>query len=156
VQVIDDQHDRTPSSQVFEDAEDELEQPTLGGGAGQGRAGGVAGTELGQEKAQLGPKASNRLFECGAPRPADQAAQGVDHRPVGQAAVAQVDAAATQHRGSCITGAPVQELRHQPGLSDPALPAHDQRRRLARHRPGQGVVQPGQLFGPAHELETRP
>ena len=118
VEVLDDEQDRRPGGQSLQDAEQQLEQATLGrtdaqAGGGSSATGPRSGRSRASSDAAL---AEHGLQFVGRDSP-DQPAQRLDHRGVRQRAVTEHDAAAEQHVDA-VGPRQLGELGHQPCLAD--------------------------------------
>ena len=77
-------------------------------------------------------------------------AQGVDHGQIGQADVAQLDTAASQHPRPA-PARPLGERQQQAGLAHPGVAGHQHHLRAAPLGPFQHRIEPVQLGRPADE-----
>jgi hypothetical protein len=145
VEVLDHEEDGRPRGEPLEDAEEQLEHPALGRlDAQTGPRVVDHGTEIRHEARQLGPARAEDGFDVRGRRPADQTAQGLDDRGIGQGAVSEQDAAALEHLGAGGPG-PLPELRHQPRLADPRLAGEERRAALPVHRPAERRLEASEL-----------
>ena len=120
------------------------------------RAVGSSGlTELRQQPRQLSAgSAGQQLGHSGDAKVTHEPAKHSGERSKRQALRAELQAAADQHP-RIRAARPGGELTHQPGFSDPGLPADDNRGRTAAARLGQRGIQRGKLTGPADQKRTR-
>jgi hypothetical protein len=117
-------------------------------------AAGPARPDPGQEPAEAGGGRGRPGEQAGLLRVVGELAQGVDHGQIGQADVAQLDAAAHQHPHPAPAG-PVGERQHQAGLAHPGVPGDQHHPRAALLGPFQHLVEPAQLDRPADERRAR-
>ena len=134
VEVLDDEQHGPAGGQPLQDAEQQLEQPALGGiDAETGALNLADGTEIRDEPGQLGAALTDDGVELDRVDAADQTAQRLDDRCVRQRAVTEVDAATLEDLRA-KRGGRCGELAGQPRLANaglagdkdgPALPVAD-------------------------------
>ena len=153
VHVLEHEHERISAREAAQEAEDQLEQPSL---RHRRRRAPVllAGLELGKqwrqflsaERRQLLPR---RGIELPHPR-----TQCLDERPEGKPSLLQVQATADE-ADRAVGFRAREELLDQPGLADPRLAGDDERRGAPLSSRLEARHQQPELVGPAHEARTR-
>jgi hypothetical protein len=130
VQVLHDQHGGGPGGETLQQAEERLEQPGLHQWADRDGGSLLAVPELRQQARQQRPSGSHQFVERRRGQPPAEAAQRLDHRRVRQRCLAELDAAAEQHRLAPLPD-PIGEPADQPGLPNAGFTTNAHRRRLA-------------------------
>ena len=152
VQVLDHQHQRGLLAQAAEQAEQQLEQPGLGGlagrAAGLARPGRAAG---GPAPRQDGPTSSRT---ASTPTSAGKGPQRLHDRGIGQGALADRHTAAGQHPRP-VGGAAGGQFGDQAGLADAGLAPHQDDGRVPICGPPPGRLEELELLDAADEGRAR-
>ncbi len=155
VDVLEHHHDRALVREPPEQAEDDLEEPRLGGGAGDGSVGTrcrshLGRAEVGKEPGQLTAAGADDLRQPLRRERPQQRPKRTDERGVWQPGLAELKAAAQQHlspRGAGLVG----ELADEARLADTGLARDQACRRPIRASVRERVGQTADLGGAAHE-----
>ena len=146
VQVLQNQHQRALLAQAPEQAEQHLEQASLGSLAW--RAGGLRLPQGGQQPGQLGPGGAGQLAHAPGAQLGEQDPQRLHHRRKGQATFTDWHTPAAQHARSIGAAAPDQ-LGDQARLAHAGLAPQQDDSRLAVRRPHPGHLKSAQLLDAA-------
>jgi hypothetical protein len=149
VQVLDHQQHRRPFGEARQHRPHGVEHLQLG----QVLTGGPGRLDPGQEPAEAGRGHGRAGQQPGLLRVVGEPPQRVHHGQIGQADVAQLDAAAGEHPGPA-PARPLGQREQQAGLAHPGVAGHQHHLRTALLGPFQHRVEPAQLDHPADQCRA--